>query len=55
MDPCAEGGVRILIKESSIKVIEMCRVEGKARLINEKKIMSRQKVGIEVGEWDTKI
>ncbi len=26
VDQCAEGGARILIKESSIEVIEMCRV-----------------------------
>ncbi len=26
VDPLAEGGARILIKESSIKVIEMCRI-----------------------------
>ncbi len=26
VDPCTEGGTRILIKESSIKAIEMCRV-----------------------------
>ncbi len=24
VDPCAEGGARILIMESSIKAIEMC-------------------------------
>jgi hypothetical protein len=33
MDPHAEGGVRILIMETSIKAIEMCRVLEKARLI----------------------
>jgi hypothetical protein len=33
VDPHAEGGVRILITESSIKAIEMLRVLEKARLI----------------------
>ncbi len=33
VDPWAEGGARILIKESSIKAIGMCRVLKKARLI----------------------
>ncbi len=33
VDPLAEGGVRILIKESSIKVMEIWRVLEKARLI----------------------
>jgi hypothetical protein len=30
VDPCAEEGVRILIKESSIKAIEMCGILEKA-------------------------
>jgi hypothetical protein len=30
MDPHTEGGVRILIKENSIKAIEKCQVLGKA-------------------------
>jgi hypothetical protein len=33
VDPCAEGGARILIKESAIKATEMWRVLEKARLI----------------------
>ncbi len=33
VDPHAEGGARILIKESSIKVIEICQVLKKARMI----------------------
>ncbi len=32
VDPHIEGGARILMKESSIKMIEMCQVDGKARL-----------------------
>jgi hypothetical protein len=32
-DPRAEGGVKILIKESSIKAIEMSQVLEKAQLI----------------------
>ncbi len=35
VDPGTEGGARILIKESSIKVIEMCCVLEIAQLIND--------------------
>jgi hypothetical protein len=36
VDPCAEGGARILIKKSSVKAIEMCQVLEKAQLILER-------------------
>jgi hypothetical protein len=39
VDPRAEGGARIFINESSIKVIEMCQVLGKARLLSELKLL----------------
>jgi hypothetical protein len=33
VDPCTERGLGILIKESSIKVIDVCHDSGKAQLI----------------------